>query len=322
MKIAFRVDGNRTLGLGHVKRCMTIAKNLQKQNISCIFITKFKNIQELLKSKNFEVVRIPIKNERLIVKQILRKFNCDVLVIDSKRKSVGKLIKNLHLDIKIVLIDNINSHKLANLVIISSVEEPYKQYPQNTIVGIKYILHGIENIPKSFSKEKNSILLTMGGSDKLNITKKIVKSFLKSKNNFKLNIVLGKYYKNEKELLKLINHDYRFHVIKNPSSLADLMSKSEICIATFGITVYESAICKLPLFVISHSDENHHYATLVENYGWFSYIGKYNQIKYELLPAKIFNILSNKIKLKQMTQSCLQVDGLGPYRVAKILSNL
>ena len=315
MKIAFRVDGNKQLGLGHVKRCMIIAKNLQEKNISCLFITRFKNTQEILQSKNFETMRISPKNESTKIKKILKTYHITTLVVDSKRRSIGKLLKSLHKQTKIVLIDNTRYSKFADLVVIPSVKDPKKHYPPNSIVGIEYVLHGIEKIPKSFSRKNNSILLTMGGSDKFNITKKIIKSFSKSKKDFRLVVILGKYYNDEKNLLKIINHDKRFYVIKNPSSLVRFLTKCSICIATFGITTYESAICRLPLLVISHSYENHLSSKLVEKYGWFSYLGKFDQIKYDLLPNQVLNLLSNKIKLKQMNQACLQIDGLGPSRV-------
>jgi len=161
----------------------------------------------------------------------------------------------------------------------------------------------------------------LGGSDKYGITKKIVYSFSQSTHDFDLTIVLGKFFHDE-NLMKIIKNDNRFHVIKNPPSLVSFMQQSIVGIVTFGITVYEAAMCGLPLFVISHSNENHFSARLVEKYGWIYYLGKYDLINYDILPNTMIKLMQNKTKLKQMRKACLQIDGLGPTRVAKYIINL
>jgi UDP-2,4-diacetamido-2,4,6-trideoxy-beta-L-altropyranose hydrolase len=316
MKIAFRVDSSKKLGLGHVKRCVPLAKSLEEKNISVLFITQFTETQNFLQSKDFIVFTIKQKSESVEINQILKKEHCTKLVIDSKRKSIENLLKNLDDKIKVILIDNFQFSNHTDLIISSSFKNPKFNYPKNSIVGPKFLLHGIENIPKFIKHKNNSILLTMGGSDKYNITQKILNSFLKNLNNFKLIIILGKYYEYEKNLFELINNDTRFIVIKNPPNLTDLMQHSSIGIVTFGITVYEAAICRLPLFVISHSDENNNSAKLVEKYGWISYLGKYDEINYDNLVKTTINLTKNKSKLKKMSQNCLKIDGLGPSRVA------
>ena len=322
MNIAFRVDGSKKLGLGHVKRCIVIAKKLQKKNISCIFITQFKEIEKFLQSEGFIVFIIKKKNESAQIHQFLEKEYCTKLVIDSKSKSLEKLLKTIDQKIKIILIDNFHCSNYADLLIISSVKNPKKHYPQNSIVGTEYLLHGIKDLPKSTKSKNKSILITMGGSDNYNITSKIIDSFLKNTNDFNLTIVLGKFYNDEKNLLKIINNDKRFNIIKNPTSLVPLMQKATIGIVTFGITVYEAAICRLPLFVISHSNENNLSAKLVEKYGWITYLGKYDEIDYIPISNNVIRLSQNETKLKKMKQACLQIDGLGPSRVADKIINL
>jgi UDP-2,4-diacetamido-2,4,6-trideoxy-beta-L-altropyranose hydrolase len=322
MNIAFRVDSSKKLGFGHVNRCKILARNLDKKNTSCIFITQFKQTYEYFLSEGFIVFLIKKKNESEQINQILKKENCLKLVIDSKRKSIKQLTNNISKNIKIILIDNFLNTKSIDLTVISSVKNPRKKYPKNCIVGKEYVLHGIENLPKNKTQKNNSILISMGGSDKYNITKKIINSLLKKNINFEVNIVLGKLYTHEKQIFKLINNNPHFHVIRNPTSLTSLMQESTIGIITFGITVYESAICRLPVFVISHSTENHESSKLVEKYGWISYIGKHNKINYDLLTKNLLDLMNNKKELEKMKKNCSKIDGLGPYRVSEYIKKL
>jgi UDP-2,4-diacetamido-2,4,6-trideoxy-beta-L-altropyranose hydrolase len=322
MKIAFRVDGNKKIGMGHVNRCKIIAKNLEKNNVSCIFITKFKIIFEYFVSEGFTVFLIKTNNESEQVKQILKKECCSKLIIDSKRKSIGKLIEFLKKEVKIILIDNSFYAKHVDLVVFSSVNNNNKIYPKNSLVGIQYVLHGIEKSSKHIKQNTNSILISMGGSDKYNITKKIVSSFSKNRSQFNLTIVLGKFSENKKQILKIINNDKRFTLVTNVPSLKSLMQESTVGIVTFGITVFEAAVCNLPLYVISHSNENEHSAKLVEKYGWISYVGKYDKIDYNLLTKNVLASLKSKKELQKMKQSCKKMDGLGPLRVAEYIRKL
>ncbi len=322
MKIAFRVDGSKKLGMGHVIRCKIISENLKNNNISSIFLTQFRQIYDYLSLEGFDVFFIRKRNESKQVNYILKNEHCSKLVIDSKRKSIKKIIEHIDKKIKIIVIDNQYYSNNVDLTVISSIKNPKKQYPQNSIVGIKYILHGIKKPQKNILQKKNSILISMGGSDKYHITKKIIKSLQKNNNNFYVNVILGKFNDDEKQIIKMISNDKRFNLVKDSDSLALLMQQSTIGIITFGISIYEAAICSLPLFAISHSNENHNSAKLVEKLGWMSYVGKYNKINYNELIKNVLNLIHNKKELQKMKHACLQIDGLGPKRVAEQIRKL
>jgi len=315
MNIAFRVDGNKRLGLGHVKRCMVLAKKIQKKNINCFFITQFKETDNFLQDKGFQSFLIKQKNESRAINRILKNCQCTKLVIDSKRKSIFKILKNKNL--KIILIDNLNYSKMVKLVIISSIKNPKKIYPKNCVVGKQFVIHGIEKIYKSIPTKSNQILISMGGSDKYNITEKIIKAFSKNSYNIQIKIVVGKFFDDNQKITKIINNDKRFQMVKNPPSLVSLMQESSIGVTAFGVTTYEAAICKLPLITIAHSNENNSSAKLVEELGWVKHFGKYDDIDYKNLVQSTINLMKNEKELIKMRKSCLQIDGLGPSRIAK-----
>jgi UDP-2,4-diacetamido-2,4,6-trideoxy-beta-L-altropyranose hydrolase len=60
MKVAFRVDSSLDMGTGHVMRCLTLAAELKKMHVLCVFLCRPHkgNIIALIQSSGFEVIKL------------------------------------------------------------------------------------------------------------------------------------------------------------------------------------------------------------------------------------------------------------------------
>jgi UDP-2,4-diacetamido-2,4,6-trideoxy-beta-L-altropyranose hydrolase len=319
MNVLFRVDSSRQIGLGHLMRCIAIANVLSLKNINCIFLFSNKNSIDFLKNKNHQIIIIEKnENEILVIKKINLKTKIDFLIIDSKRKSVENLVSKLNSQIKIVLIDRMIKQDVF-LTILPGMKEQFLKSKKNSLVGSDYVLIPHTNSKKPRNVEKNTILLLMGGGDKLGITEKILKSFKKSNNKFKMTICIGKFYRNKNKIKKLILNDKRFTIYEDPNNMIELMRKNSIGIFSFGVSIYEAAFAKLAVVTIAHSNENDISAKRIEKYGWFRHIGKYDKINYPNFPSLVDSIMSNKIILEKMKNSAKIIDGLGAKRIVNTL---
>jgi UDP-2,4-diacetamido-2,4,6-trideoxy-beta-L-altropyranose hydrolase len=315
-KVAFRVDANKTLGMGHLNRCLSIAKQLKIKNINPIFIVRNQVAVEFIHKFDYEVVIIPRgENEIIFLKEILKFRKCKILIIDSKRKTVKKIIEKLKSCSKIILIDNVINSKFVDLIILPGIKEQFKIIPKNSICGSDYIL--LNPNFKKFTKQRNKrILLTTGSSDKICITIRVLKGFLKMKKPFNLDIVIGPLFSNHEIIKKIIYNDKRFKIIESPGNLSEVLATNSIGIMTFGITVYEAAVQKLPTFLISHSDENTKSAQKIEKYGCSKFIGKYDKIDYEKLANDTILASKNTSLLKKMSIATNHFDENGAKRTA------
>ena len=240
--ILFRVDGGAAIGMGHVSRCLTLAKYLSLCGHRCIFVVSDKIISELIKSQNFEVFRVnQNQKEEKFIKKIISKESCKILIIDSKRRSLQNIISSIQNKIKIIVIDNIRLAKVADLVIMPTVKENYKNFPKNVLIGLEYVLVSSNFTSHRKPRSKNTILISIGSSDKYNITQKLVSSFLQEESKYKLIIVVGKFYRQEHKIRKLVFNDKRIVVVSK-----------DVCFPPICIYIYKMQlrVNNIPIFVL------------------------------------------------------------------------
>ena len=107
MKIGFRVDSSKSIGAGHLRRCLKLAEDLKYKSKDIIFITRNLegNFNNLIDRKKFKLALIKnnkLKNDLNETKKICKKFKINFLIVDSYkiginwekeiRSSVEKLI--------------------------------------------------------------------------------------------------------------------------------------------------------------------------------------------------------------------------------------
>jgi spore coat polysaccharide biosynthesis predicted glycosyltransferase SpsG len=313
------VDSGKRYGLGNVNRCLSIAKVLSKNGHNPIFFTSLKSTELLIKDYGYKSILINQLKNKTLISALIKKLKIKILIIDSKKKEIinFKFLKN---KVKIVLIDNQNSTKYADLVVLPGVKEQFLNPPANCLIGSKYIILNPNFKKIKTSKLKNTIFISMGGSDKYDITSRIIKPLKKTKLDFSAFIILGKFYSNRKKIHRVLQNDKRFILVDNPQNLHEIIAKCQFGIISFGITVYEAAALNIPTLVISHSFENHFSAKRIKQYGWFEYLGKYDNINYSKVSEKIISKLTQKQKLKIKKSKLFDLKG--PNRICKKILEL
>ena len=95
-----------------------------------------------------------------------------------------------------------------------------------------------------------SVLITVGGDDKLNLTPKILDWLNHNYPHWKKQILIGPAFKNIGEITSIQNKNVFFHKNLDATAIRDLMLSVDLAITAGGQTTYELARCGVPMIMI------------------------------------------------------------------------
>lgn len=333
--IIFRCDSSPDIGLGHLIRCLTVAKELQKQN-QIIFATIKDDTNSYIKEAGFEIIfKEKDETEEDFLTRVNSVLNSETIVVDKKYPYSSNFMNTLKQNTnKVIMIDNVcegltecdeiifpNAHLDKNVLkkyLSSEKINQIKTGPEYVILRDE-ILALKDKVNHDFHNPPN-IVVTTGGTDPEGVLLKLI-PWLKEM-NLKANIMIliGQAFKYKNELEKLIiNLPDNFKVL--PYSLEEFV-KADIAICTFGISIYEMIYLQIPTICISHSKENAQSAKILkERYGVIENMGFVKNVNQQVLFLAINNLLKDKTHYKNIMKKCNNlIDGKGAKRIGEIIT--
>ena len=340
--ILIRCSLNKNSGVGHLMRCIHIAKSL----------ILFTEVLFFIPDDNYEIENILIHNQLPF-----QKSQSNVNLIDE--------INHYPKDSKVILLDlvddffrsrffeineylNILSSKKYKIIFLEGIYEdrilkkdhpsvsmiiqPYLNANKNspysntiTLAGSNYIIIGSEYQKKiTHINKSNRVLITLGGSDHLEITKWVLDNLIidiEKSYNYDITIITGPNF-TKSHISKLKQFETYFpklYFVNKPRSLFKYFTSTDIAILGSGATSrYEAAKCGVPSIGIGISRLHEIQCSLHSGLGGFNYLGFYKDVNPELFCKKVNNLLKNKKEHKFLSDTSIKlIDGMGSYRIAK-----
>jgi spore coat polysaccharide biosynthesis predicted glycosyltransferase SpsG len=271
MKIDIITDGNNKLGMGHVYQVITIVRYLLETN-SCLDIrlyTKSNQVVETLLRSTKCKIEMCSDDEEILQLLLIRKP--DSIVFDKLDVSpvLAKNIKST-LDSKLLIFTNLTkANEYADVTLLADIGSNFENiYKKDTVTGRveifgpKYwILRPDFYLNKVAKKEKsdkvNKILLMFGGSDPSNFSTLVLEELLRMDHSFELSLIIGPSFAHVKELNEVLSNNQsksKVLVYKNISNVAEMMSESDLVLASPGLSFFESLVVGIPVIGF-HQDE-------------------------------------------------------------------
>lgn len=200
--------------------------------------------------------------------------------------------------------------KVADIVFDALYEH---QIPsKNVYSGYKYYILKDEFY---FQKQKeikkhdsvNEILLTFGGTDPNDLTRKTLNAILNSKYNGIITIILGLGYKDKKGIKKEFNKHSNVEIFENVKNISEYMYKADLIFTSAGRTMYEIASIGVPCICLCQNNREltHTFANAKNG---FINLGLGKDINEDEIIDTMENLISNTNIRIEMNKRMLNID--------------
>ena len=259
-RIVFRVIGNSKVGMGHIYRALSIAHELTDHEV--LFVSDSSNQVAVNQLAGYDYW-VGIFDRTEVIDKIIQ-LNPDLVIndmLDSELEDVLRLQKN---GTMVVGFEDLGSGAIAADLTINELYDVPKFDGGNVLWGHDYFFVRAEfddAKPNEFNQKVTSILLTFGGTDQHDLSRRIyltIKDFCREQ-GIAIHIVTGPGYENYDSLSEEVADCDGVSITHGSGVISGIMEKVQLAITSNGRTVFELAHMNVPGIVIAqHAREDSH----------------------------------------------------------------
>lgn len=314
-KILFVVSGNQIIGLGHAYNALLIANDILDHDILFLVDKHSLLAKDKIASKNYQVI---LQKKEKLCSDILA-INPDIVIndiLDTSKAYINTLKEN---GLTVINFEDLGPGAYEADYVVNAIY-PEKHSLPNHFFGEKYFILRDEFIlatPRAINKTVTRVLLTFGGVDPENLTKKVIDAIYNYciNKNIEIHLIAGFGYT---QYTTLDAFD-RVNIHHNSSNIADQMMQSDIIFTSAGRTIYEVASLGRPAIVLAQNmrEMSHLFANEVNG---FIHLGRGDEISAEIILENFVLLVEGFSLRKDNSQKMLSVDlQAGRLKVQKII---
>lgn len=324
MRIIIFTEGGKTIGFGHISRCIALYQAFEEKGIIPeLIINGDESIKEVVSGiKNYTYDWLNLKE-----KTISKIRNSDIVIIDSYKAPRNFYTQTAEtVKLSVFIDDNYRIDYPNGIIINGNIYADRKKYSNERakyLLGPKYIMLRKEFwvVPeKKINKCIKSVMLTFGGEDSKNMTLNILSKITNDYPDFDIKVVIGINYKHIKQIEGLKNYKITLIYYPDAGTIKRIMLEADIGISAGGQTISELARIGVPTVAILTADNQMNNVNGWLKAGFTEYAGCW---KDDNLLIETNNSIKNLVdvnlrKKRQLTGRNL-VDGQGSLRVVERL---
>lgn len=333
-RVAFRTGGGRHVGLGHVRRCLSLAAALRAQGATSLFLLDGDpEVCGLAAAEGVDTVRLRPDHDLEDTVRRCRDLNVDAIVADSYALSPS-YFRTLDDAARVVaVLDDLADRELpVTLVVNGAVGAETLRYRggQQTkyLLGPRYLLLRPEfaaSPARSVADRVRRVLITVGGSDPHGLTVRLMRWVADTLSSVKQDVVVGPLFENAEAVRKAAKawpetvtlHD-------NPKDMRSLMLSADLALCGGGQTIYELAATGTPAIAVRTAENQTVNLKGLSAAGSLMWVGDASDAELE---AKVMRELSPLAgdasrRIAMSRQGRVLVDGQGATRVAHAILDL
>lgn len=326
MKIAFRADGTKSKGMGHLMRCSAIADGFLEEGDQVVFFSEC-GTEGLrwLREKGYPARELPgsgsLEEQAEQLTSLLREMRADVLFLDSYWLSDSYIRQMKRSGAFVAALDDEHLYQYdCDAVINGNLNAEDYSYDDCAVrfllVGGRYnILRKEFSViaPAPLRIPPKHILITMGGTDCNNYTPTVLKG-LTAFEGLEISVVYGPLMTNRAEIeAAAARCKSRVSICETPPSMAELMYESDLAISAGGGTVRELFAMGLVSLFVLQADNQLSLGPCLERKGLPLCLGFYSDVSAEKIAAAAEKILADtegRVRYREEMLRSLSRDGV------------
>ncbi|MGQ9629937.1 MAG: UDP-2,4-diacetamido-2,4,6-trideoxy-beta-L-altropyranose hydrolase [bacterium] len=331
--LIYRVDGSKSIGLGHISRALALAGELKKFSEITFVMRDFPEGTERVRAQGYRIVPIPRDappiEEIGILTETISERRAKGLIIDKKDNDYVYMSLVKRSGVIIWDFDDLGSGRsLADYVIdanLSPEENIADSGNTRYMLGPKYmVLNGsftqYARKRKSIGEVKQ-IMITMGGSDPQNLTSRVIRALDEVRGDIKTIVVTGGAFAHYDALQDTLNNIRGDLILRfDIPNMAELMYQSDIAITSGGITMFEAASLGTPAIILCQNEDQMKNARRFSEAGAAVNLGLGSGIPEEAILIATISLMQNVEQRRSMSEAGKRlVDGRGRERVVEAI---
>ncbi len=339
MSYLIRTDGDTRLGIGHVKRCLALAKALQSKTIFALRHTS-PSVEALIRhaGHDYFVVTVDLADEAVWLRS---HGGRDGIILDISHSETMRVLDGLptyftglrNLFPTVWMIDGMGPDALCRFASIEAdaTIAPYVGARAGKhglwLTGPKYCILGAEyaTIGERLIRERpRRVLVTAGGSDSAALSLLALAALgLITDRTLEVRLVEGIAFSPslKREIRSHLNaSNLDVLLLRAPISLFDHMLWCDLCISTSGLTKYELAATGTPAILLSSDKESHASSQAFNESNTAMYLGEVDEVTPLDVATYIKLVFDNRdCRLQMSVRGRELVDAKGASRVATLI---
>jgi UDP-2,4-diacetamido-2,4,6-trideoxy-beta-L-altropyranose hydrolase len=317
LNVLFRCDASETIGLGHLVRCLALAKQLSSYpQTKCSFAMRNRNVTLGRVSASFPILFLDpyvtsLDHEEAFSK-IVNLAQPDLIVLDVRDNLSASYVQSIKTNSRLIAtIDDPEDKRTAcDFAFYPPVPQAkimdWKGFGGKVFLGLDYVILRDEFYRHRMSAANSppKVLISMGGTDPKGLTSMVVKCLVCLDDVFEMSVVLGSsnlQTSSVKDILAKSNKEHKIHF--DVENMADLMAEADLAITAFGMTAYELATMAVPALYVCLTEDHDLSASLLNKLGVGKNLGLYSNVDDNRLSFNVRSLINDEFRRKQMSNN-------------------
>lgn len=316
--IAFRADGYKELGLGHVFRALTLAYEFTEHDVVFLCNEGHREGIDKLRSANMRVVELADDDALL---EWLETNRPDIYVHDCLDTDADLMGRVKPLVGRLITFEDLGDGARLADAVVNAIYEGASPH-SNVYTGKRYVALRDEFLasrPKPFSEDVTRVLVMFGGTDPLDLSARIyrlAKTYNKDGIKAEFDFVLGSGYTGA---VLGSAPEYGIEVHRDVIRVSDHMRRADMAFSSQGRTTFELASMGVPTIVLAQNkrEQLHRFAQMDNG---FINLGLGSEVSDEDILSAFEWLLGAKSVRREMSRLMLENDlRSGIKRVKRII---